>query len=126
VWVGDVALAFMQALDDRCTHGQRIDLCGPRDYRLREIVAFVARTLGIRRAIIGLPDWAARLQARVLEWAPGKPFTRDNYLSLQVPSVCPRGSERCPNSMEALVPTWLGDRHPELRLQKLRATARRP
>ncbi len=126
VWVGDVSLAFIQALDDPCSHGRRIDLCGPKDYRLREIVDFVARTIGVHRAIVGLPDWAARLQARLLEWAPGKPFTRDNYLSLQVPSVCPPGSERCPNSMEALVPTWLGDRHHEIRLQKLRAMARRP
>lgn len=126
VWVGDVSLAFIQALDDRCSYGQRIDLCGPKDYTLREIVAFIASTIGVRRAVIGLPDWAARLQARIMEWLPGKPFTLDNYRSLQVPSVCPPGAERCPNSMEALVPTWLGDRHHEIRLQKLRAMARRP
>jgi len=37
-----------------------VELCGPADYTLRELVQFTADTMGIKRKIIGLPDWAAR------------------------------------------------------------------
>ncbi|MCB1728643.1 MAG: complex I NDUFA9 subunit family protein, partial [Gammaproteobacteria bacterium] len=49
---------------------------------------FVARHSGQRKIIVRLPDWASRLQASILQYAPGKPFTPDNYLSLRTPSVC--------------------------------------
>jgi NADH dehydrogenase len=88
VFVGDVAKAFAQALKDRSTCGKHYELCGPRVFTLRELVEHTARALGLNKTVIGLPDVAARLQARVLEHFPGKPFTRDNYLSLQVDSLC--------------------------------------
>ncbi len=108
VYVGDVADQFMAAMTDISTIGKRIDLCGPTEYRLRELVAYAAKTSGHPRLVIGLPDWAARLQARVLEWGPGQPFTRDNYDSLQTPSVC---AEDCPHQatrLERIAPGYLG------------------
>ena len=49
----------------------------------------VARKKNIRRAIIGLPPLLGRLQAWVGEYLlPGRPFSRDNYRSLTVASVC--------------------------------------
>ena len=44
--------------------------------------------LGLHRAVIGLPDFASRLQAAVCDFVPGKPFSTDNYRSLLVDSVC--------------------------------------
>jgi NADH dehydrogenase len=88
VYVGDVAAAFANALEDRSTFGQHYELCGPKTYTLEQLVRFVAYHSGHYKAIIRLPDWASRLQAAILQYAPGKPFTPDNYLSLQTPSVC--------------------------------------
>ena len=90
VHVDDVAQAIEVALNDTATRGQRYELCGPDVYSLRELVALTARALGLRRRIIGLPDALARLQANIMEWLPGKPFSMDNYRSLTVPSVCTR------------------------------------
>lgn len=87
-YVGDVAQAFVNAVEDPTTFGQRYDLCGPRSYTLKQLVRFIADQTGRRKLIIGLPDWASRLQAAILQFAPGKPFTPDNYQSLQTPSVC--------------------------------------
>ena len=54
----------------------------------RELIEFTASTLGKRRLIIGVPDWAARLQGLVLQQFPDPLFTLDNYYSLQAPSTC--------------------------------------
>lgn len=88
VYVGDVAAAFARALVDRSTFGERYALCGPHAYSLRELVEMVALYSGARTRIVGLPGWLGRTQAALLEYFPGKPFTLDNWRSLQVDSVC--------------------------------------
>jgi NADH dehydrogenase len=114
VYVGDVAHAFTSALDDPQTHGQRYQLCGPEEWTLTEIVDYIARNLNRPKRILRLPDWASRLQAAVLQYAPGKPFTPDNYRSLQVASVCDcNGLEALgitPTPMDAIVPGYLAPR----------------
>ncbi len=88
VYIDDVAAAFANALTRRDSFGRHYELCGPRVYTLEQLVRFIARHSGADSRIIRLPDWASRLQASLLQYAPGRPFTPDNYLSLQVPSVC--------------------------------------
>ena len=88
VYVSDVAAAFANAMQDRRTFGRHYELCGPETYTLEELVRFIARHTGHNKLIVRLPDWAARLQASVLQYFPGKPFTPDNYLSLRTASVC--------------------------------------
>ena len=43
---------------------------------------------GKNTLVIGLPDFAARLQGHLLGLVPGKPFTIDNHYWLQQDSVC--------------------------------------
>ena len=90
VWVDDVTQAFASVLAGGPTPGTRRshDLCGPKTYTFRELIEFTASTLGKRRLIIGVPDWAARLQGLVLQQFPDPLFTLDNYYSLQAPSTC--------------------------------------
>src|SRR5690606_21010480 len=102
VYVGDVVNCMAESIDDPATFDQRLNLCGPRDYTLKDIVSYAAKVSGHPRKVIGLPDWMARLQAAVLENVPGKPFTRDNYDSLQVPNVCPEGCPRQPTALETV------------------------
>ena len=88
VYVGDVAEALVRTLPDRHTAGRAYELCGPRVFTLREIVRYIAWHSGIYRSVVGLNDQLARIQARILGRMPGRPFTLDNYRSLQVDSVC--------------------------------------
>ena len=78
VYVGDVVRAFLAALESREAAGKRYDLCGPKEFTLRQLVEYVCRITGRRRLVIGLPDWAAELQARIMELAPVPLITRDN------------------------------------------------
>ena len=112
VYIEDVVSAFVGALDRHATFGQRYDLCGPKAYTLEEIVAYLARVLGLKRRIVPLGNGLSRLQAALLQFAPGKPFTPDNYRSLQVASTCDRPFPAIfgvtPVRFEDVVPTYLG------------------
>ena len=114
VYVDDVARAFIDALDQHKTFGQRYNLCGPKQYTLREIVQYLAQLLNKRVRIIGLNDTLSHLQALVLEFAPGKPFSLDNYRSLRLDSVCREGFPEIfgltPTALESVAPTWIGPR----------------
>jgi NADH dehydrogenase len=113
VWVGDVAEAMARSLDDPATVGRRFDLCGPRTFTLEELVAYTAGRIGRRVLLAGLNDWGSRTQARLFELIPGKPFTRDNYQSMQTPSICDEHNGLLelgihPTDIETVVPTYLG------------------
>lgn len=123
VYVGDVADRMAQSLTDRHAFGKRFDLCGPEEMTLLEIVRYVQQLRGLRRWIIPLPDWAARMQANVLEFVPGKPLSRDNYASLKQDLAC--NAEPCPTTVAAVVPHFIGQHHRQQRLQALRRGAGR-
>ena len=111
VYVGDVARAMVACLDDPASLGRGYDLCGPRVFLLRELVEYTGTRIGRRVRVLGLSDGLARLQAKVFQHLPGKPFTMDNYLSLQVDSVCAgNGLAELgirPTDIDAVVPQYI-------------------
>lgn len=129
IFVSDVVECYARAIDDPATYGKRYELCGPRRYTLYQLVHYTARQLGLRRWIIALPDWASKLQARLLEFAPGKPFSRDNYNSMQRDNVCegdfPAEFGIIPRSIESVVPAYLRDGDQRSLYPHFRARARR-
>lgn len=88
VYVGDVAAAFSACLTRRDVVGRTFDLCGPDVLTLGDIVRETARALGLRRIVVALSNTVSRLQAGLMDFVPGKPFSTDNYLSATLPSVC--------------------------------------
>ena len=111
VHVGDVAHCIAACVGDRRTYRQRYELCGPKVYTLREIVAWVAETTGHVRPIVGLSPALSRFQASVLQLSPLKLLTRDNLASMTVDSTCREpfppvfGIE--PATLEAIAPDYL-------------------
>ncbi len=125
VYVGDVVQAFMRALEDTSSIGRTYELYGPQVMTLREIVAYTVRQRGLRRWIIGLPDPLGRLQAAVFDFVPGKPFSSDNWKSLQIDSVggidglFQLGIEKTP--IDAVMPALLSGSPRQARLDRCRA-----
>jgi uncharacterized protein YbjT (DUF2867 family) len=129
VLVDDVVEAMMRCLHDGASRRQTYQLGGPQVFSLREIVDLVAKVTGRRRWIIGLPDAAARLQALVMDFVPGRPFSTDNYRSLTIDSVCTEnGFARLglqPQSMLASARQYLGVLEDNARLSRNRRAAGR-
>jgi NADH dehydrogenase len=135
VFVEDVAAAFARSLPDSGSAARVYELCGPRAYRLRELVEYVASVTGRPRPIIGLNDAASYAQAFAMELPPfrqmldalGLLMTRDNYYSMQVDSVCrgPFPFDIAPTALEAVAPLYLAERTPRARYELFRRRARR-
>jgi uncharacterized protein YbjT (DUF2867 family) len=130
VYVGDVAEAMARSLTMPETGGRRLQLCGPGVHTLRELVEFTAQCCGMRRRVIPLSDFLSRLQARVFDFVPGKPFSMDNYLSATVDSVCSCNALPelgiTPTAVEAVVPDYLAGGRRQQRLSKFRNRAGGP
>ena len=98
VWVEDVADAVVRCLA-RPVAGEVakalpriIEACGPDVFTLKELVQLSARLAGVNegqgRPVLALPPALGRLQAWMMEWAPGEPLmSRDNLDSMRVDNV---------------------------------------
>jgi len=112
VYVGDVARAFADALDDPASIGKVYELVGPHTYTLRELVRLAGVYSGHARPVIPLPASVARLQALLLEWVPGGPLmSRDNLDSMKADNVAsgrhPLPPHWTPTPLEAVAPDYL-------------------
>jgi uncharacterized protein YbjT (DUF2867 family) len=125
IYVGDVAAAFMQALRSGATSRHSYDLCGPEVLTLEQIVRVTARAASLPCHLYPLPDALARVQAAIMQWLPGKPFSTDNYRSLLSDSVCQRDGIAqlglTTESLSALASQWLA---PTSRAPKSQTVAR--
>lgn len=114
VWVGDVVAATALCLDHQATIGKTLDLVGPEVFTLFQLVNKTARFKGWRRRVIGLPKWLSRCQAALMDFVPGKPFSSDNFRSLQLDSVSRHNGLLDlgikPARVDAIVPQYLTPR----------------
>jgi NADH dehydrogenase len=114
VYVGDVAAAFVACMERKDAAGRTFQLCGPDVMTLGDIVRLTAHYLGLKRRVIPLPRAVSRVQAAVMDFVPGKPFSTDNFLSATLDSTCDcdglaeLGIER--TAMRSVLPRYLRPR----------------
>jgi len=129
VYAVDVAAVMAAALDDPMTWGKSYELGGPKSYTLKEIVEWTAATLGLKRRIIGLPKPLSASMALVMGLVPGKPFSMDNYRSLQTDNTTETNGFAyfgiAPRSIDTVVPDYLTGSVQQRRLQACREQPRR-
>ena len=113
VYVGDVADAVLAAAERDDARGRTYELAGPRTATFRELLRYILETTGHRRPLVDIPMGLARLQARLGEFLPTPPLTRDQLLMLQRDNVQASGALGLadlgiqPKALEAVVPTYL-------------------
>jgi NADH dehydrogenase len=113
VYVGDVADAILAGLEHDDAVGQTYELGGPRTYTFRELLAWILHETRRHRAMIDIPPGIARLQAKLGELLPGKPFTQDQLTMLERDNVVGAGSLGLsalgivPTPVELIVPHYL-------------------
>jgi len=82
VYVGDVADAVLAAPARPEAAGRVFELGGPQVFTFRELLEWILRETQRRRPLISIPPRLAEWQARVMEYLPGKPLTRDQLRML--------------------------------------------
>lgn len=129
VSVEDVANAFVQALHSPSMEGHSYDLCGPKVYTLKELVAYTGEVIGFKRKIIRLPESLAYVQAGFLSLLPNPMMSQDNLRSMEVDSICGPGCQAPagwnPQPLEAIAPLYLLDSGDAAQLAEYRSRAGR-
>ncbi len=139
VWVEDAAQAIVNLLRDRGAVGAAggqgeapvYEACGPEVFTLRQLVQLAGRLSENLRPIVALPPSLARMQARLMELAPGQPLmSRDNLDSMKsdnvsggkLPGLQALGVR--PSALSAIAPIYLHPRATGLLLARRRAAGR--
>jgi NADH dehydrogenase len=118
VYVGDVATAVADAVDGAAKEGAVYELGGPEVLTMREIMEVILRVTERKRMLISLPFGLARLQALVLQFAPGPlKLTPDQVALLRSDNVVSDAAKSAgltleglgiaPDSLEAIAPQYL-------------------
>lgn len=84
VWVGDVAMAFEQALNRPATLHRSYNLVGPKEYTFRELLLLVRDTLGSRKPLLPIPLALMDLVVPLISPLPFSPITLDQYSQLKM------------------------------------------
>lgn len=90
VSVSDVAKAIMVCAEDqgKDTLHNTYDLVGTEIFTLKELVQLSAKAVGKNPWVFGIPDAAAKVQAFLMELAPGEPImSRDNVDSMKIDNI---------------------------------------
>jgi uncharacterized protein YbjT (DUF2867 family) len=118
VYVGDVATAVADAVDGKTRAGATYELGGPEVLTMREIMEVILATIDRRRVLVSLPFGLAKLQARLLQFAPGPlKLTPDQVALLRSDNVVSdtartagltlEGLGIAADSLEAIAPQYL-------------------
>jgi uncharacterized protein YbjT (DUF2867 family) len=118
VYVGDVATAVADAVDGKTKQGATYELGGPEVLSMREIIEIILATIERRRMLVSLPFGLAKLQALLLQFAPGPlKLTPDQVVLLQSDNVVSGPAKHAdltleglgivPDSLEAIGPQYL-------------------
>jgi uncharacterized protein YbjT (DUF2867 family) len=118
VYVGDVATAVADAVDDKTREGATYELGGPEVLSMREIMEIILATTERQRMLVSLPFALAKFQALFLQFAPGPlKLTPDQVELLRSDNVVSDAAKAegrtlealgiVPDSMEAIVPQYL-------------------
>jgi NADH dehydrogenase len=118
VYVGDVATAVADAVDGRAKAGSIYELGGPEVLTMREIIEIILATIERKRVLVPVPFGIAKLQALLLQFAPGPlKLTPDQVALLRLDNVVSEAAKTAgltleglgivSESMEAIVPQYL-------------------
>lgn len=117
-YVGDVAAAVAKAVDGNTKAGATYELGGPEVLTMREIMEIILGITERKRMLMPLPFGLAKLQAQLLQFAPGAlKLTPDQVELLRADNVVSEAAKAAgltleglgitPDSLEAIAPQYL-------------------
>src|SRR5262249_43853732 len=94
VFVGDVARAVGKAVMGGIRADSLYELGGPDVMTFQELMEFVLTAIGCRRLLVSISLTIAELQAALLQFLPGAPFTPDQVELLVSDNVVSAAAEQ--------------------------------
>src|ERR1700732_5006745 len=118
VYVGDVAAAVAEAVDGNAKAGATYEPGRPGVLTMREVMEIILATIERHRMLVSLPFGLAKLQALLLQFAPGPlKLTPDQVALLRSDNVVSEPAKAAgltleglgiaPDSLEAIAPQYL-------------------
>jgi uncharacterized protein YbjT (DUF2867 family) len=118
VFVGDVATAIADAVEAKARPASTYELGGPEELTLRQVQEYVLKTIERTRLLAPLPFGLARMQAMLLQFAPGPlKLTPDQVEMLRSDNIVSQAARDAgltlqglgvaPTSLEQAAPSWL-------------------
>jgi len=117
VFVGDVAEAIANLVDQNSGSGKTYEFGGPEVRTFRELMEYVLAVTERSRLLVPVPFGLAKLQGWFLQFLPNPPLTPDQVEMLKVDNVVSEDSIRsgltlqglgiAPTAYEAIVPAYL-------------------
>ena len=86
-YVGDVTDAIIEIIE-KVNLNTIYELGGPKIYTFKELIETLLVSLKKKRLIVELPDFAARVQAKVMQLLPNPLLTEDQLEILKSDNVC--------------------------------------
>ena len=114
VFVEDVAAAVVAALNggDHIT-GQTFELGGPKVYSFRQMMELMMEVTTVKRLLLPVPFWFARMKAFFLQMLPNPLLTVDQVRLLENDTIVGEGARGLadlgitPTPAEIILPTYL-------------------
>ncbi len=113
VYVGDVAQAIFETIEDESVRGKIYELGGPSVYTFREILENILAIIDRKRLLLPVPFGLASLLGFFTELLPNPPLTRDQVRLLEVDNVVGEEAKTLadlgvsPTGAEIVVPEYL-------------------
>ncbi len=82
IYAEDVATAFARALSTEAAVGRTLELTGPTEYTLRELLLLIRDRLRPRKPLVNIPLWLMRVGIQAFRLLPNPPITHDQFLML--------------------------------------------
>ncbi|MEZ5935112.1 MAG: complex I NDUFA9 subunit family protein [Alphaproteobacteria bacterium] len=119
VYVGDVARAILAGMERADAQGQTFEIGGAKTYSFEQLLRYMLAVIGRRRFLVDLPYGIAAFQARLCEFLPQPPLTRDQIELLKTDNVVHEGAPTLtdlgitPTPIESVVPSYLARYRPQ-------------
>lgn len=113
VFVEDVALAAMRALEGSSMEGKCYQLGGDKVYSFKEILQLITKTIGRKKLLFPIPFFLAKIMAFFAEFMPTPFLTRDQLKLLKTDNIVEKSCSTfetigiTPHSLEELAPALL-------------------
>ena len=106
VFVDELSNFIINSISDTKSFNKKYNLCGPKIYSLKEILELIIKIKKRNIKVIPLSKSISKIQASIMEFVPGKPFSIDNFNSCKIDSTC-NSDFKFYSDLETIIPTYI-------------------